>query len=493
MIGRAVAGVFGVALYSLITVALPIIIFLQGNSPEFGGDSSEISYQGFLYLYFVLYFIFNGLLNCYTLEPKRMKFICVKLMRMDAYEYSVATYFTKKLWNIIASLPSVILISLMFGGTAKEGILLCIMAKMFGFFGESIHLLYFHKLRKLLHKNYYIIFPSMILLLAAAYIPVIMKRLYPMDEFLFHPIFVLLVLILGVLGAYYILHYTDYKEGINCSNSLSDIAAINVKEVKKETRFADVKLKEKEFTKEELESDRYKDKKGYDYLNALFFNRHRKQIFQPVLRRLLVIACAIIIGVIGTFFIESFSNKFESILLRIYPLLVFFMYFISTVVQRATKAMFYNCDMSLLHYGFYKKGNVLLHMFWIRLKYLAGLNLLPAIAIALGLWLLTYLNQPQMMMEVLPVMAFVLVLSLFFTVHHVFLYYILQPYTTELGMKSPVYSIVNTIVYFVCWVSIQIEVTPSGFFTIVMAATIIYSLAALFLVYKFAQKTFNVK
>ena len=56
--------------------------------------------------------------------------------------------------------------------------------------------------------------------------------------------------------------------------------------------------------------------------------------------------------------------------------------------------------------------------------------------------------------KVIPLMAGSLLLSAFFCLFHLFMYYITQPYTEEKTVKSPIFSVVNALVIldaiFVC-------------------------------------------
>ena len=87
----------------------------------------------------------------------------------------------------------------------------------------------------------------------------------------------------------------------------------------------------------------------------------------------------------------------------------------------------------------------------------------------------------------------ILLLSVFFSVHYLFLYYVFQPYTTELGIKNPFFNILNTAVYVACYLCLQLDTVPSSFVWIVLTATTVYIIIALVLVYHFAPKTFRVK
>ena len=87
----------------------------------------------------------------------------------------------------------------------------------------------------------------------------------------------------------------------------------------------------------------------------------------------------------------------------------------------------------------------------------------------------------------------ILILSLFFSIHDLFLYYIMQPYTTELNIRNPFFGVINGVVYWVCYLSSRIKTPPTYFVGIVLTTTILYIMVALCSVYKFAPKTFRVK
>ena len=53
-------------------------------------------------------------------------------------------------------------------------------------------------------------------------------------------------------------------------------------------------------------------------------------------------------------------------------------------------------------------------------------------------------------------------LAVFFSVHPLFLYYIFQPYTAQLAVKNPFFGILNWVVYFVCWMCLQVKAAHRG-------------------------------
>ena len=107
-------------------------------------------------------------------------------------------------------------------------------------------------------------------------------------------------------------------------------------------------------------------------------------------------------------------------------------------MEEFVRQWFFNCDISLLKYGYYREADTILKNFKIRLRKLLMLDAVPA-AIICGMILLWTLLCGEILSvwKVIPLMAGSLLLSAFFCLFHLFMYYITQPYTEEKTVKSP--------------------------------------------------------
>lgn len=262
----------------------------------------------------------------------------------------------------------------------------------------------------------------------------------------------------------------------------------------KEARAADAQIQDKDISKEELRSRKYEEKEGYDYLNAIFFERHKRIVSRAVKSRIIIILAVGLIGAVALLFVgEQMKQKTFEAMTQMMPVMVFVMYLESTG-GRICKAMFFNCDISLLKYGYYREADAILKNFKIRLRKLLMLDAVPA-AIICGMILLWTLLCGEILAvwKVIPLMAGSLLLSAFFCLFHLFMYYITQPYTEEKTVKSPIFSVVNALVYFGCYLCLQIQ-TGSWLFTLgVLAVTIIFIPLSYFCVFRFAPKTFKIR
>ena len=87
----------------------------------------------------------------------------------------------------------------------------------------------------------------------------------------------------------------------------------------------------------------------------------------------------------------------------------------------------------------------------------------------------------------------ILSLGVFFATHSLGLYYIFQPYTSDLDTKNPMFKFLNIAMYAVCYGATQIKSTPTWFALLVFGVTVVYSVVMLALVLRRAPNTFRVK
>jgi hypothetical protein len=302
----------------------------------------------------------------------------------------------------------------------------------------------------------------------------------------------LVIVVLGGIAVVYIGKYPNYRSAVDVVTKIDD-PLLDMNRMMKEARVADVQTKEKDFSSEELKDQAFQGKTGYAYLNAIFFSRHKRLLIQPIQRRLIIIGVLFIVAVLIMLISPENSSKYTTYLLGGLPFFVFIMNYTS-IGERVCKAMFYNCDQSLLRYGFYREQAAILDNFKIRLIKLSGFNLIPALAICLACTLLfLFSGEDWGLRDALIFWVTILCLSLFFSVHHLFMYYIFQPYSTELNMKNPFFFIVNSIVIGLSVACIGFPKGSSIFTLVVLVGTIAYMVIALTLVYKFSSRTFRVK
>ena len=243
----------------------------------------------------------------------------------------------------------------------------------------------------------------------------------------------------------------------------------------------------------EFDSNLTSNKKGFAYFHDIFVKRHKKILTEAVKKQAVVIlGIAIIVSIIA-FMNKDFAGRVNGILLTYLPYFVFIMYMLNRGTTM-TQAMFMNCDHSMLTYRIYRTPKVILGLFKERLKTLIIVNLLPTLIIAIALPVLLFITGgTDNVLNYFILFISIIAMSIFFSVHYLVMYYLLQPYNASTEIKSSTYKVVQGITYFVCWYMIQIQLPTVSFGIATIVFCILYCLISLILAYKYAPKTFKLR
>jgi|GEM_PF-2495195 hypothetical protein len=452
-------------------------------------DIANLNKQAVYWQLFILFYLLLALPRSKILEPHRRKFICVKLMRMNARRFVISDYFPQLLWRQLIELILFAVTAHLFGVNILLALFLVTAKNLFAITAEVLQIKYYDKTGDFLHNKTLLNLTYTLIILSIGYYSAFIQY------FVVIPAYIILILgaflwIIGFFSFTFILNYSRFPIALGDANRL-DKLSIDFQSAKKNAAFSRVKLKDKEFTVEELQYDKTNKKEGFAFLNEIFFKRHRRILNGPIIKQAVVITFLFLVGVILSIFIKDFNTEYIAGVKKLFPVFIYVLYMISTG-QKATKAMFYNCDISLLHYGFYKTKDAVLATFTIRAKYLIFANMIPAGLLAVGIILLGAITGGSVQ-PLIPIGVMIIVLSIFFVIHNLFLYYIFQPFTTELNVKNPLYKLFQFITYILCYISLQLKNMSITFLIIVVGLTLIYSIAALITVYRIAPRTFIIK
>lgn len=452
-------------------------------------NATHLNKESLYWQTFILFYLLMSLLKNQILQPDKRKYICVKLMRMNARKYIMADYYPQLIWRQLVELLIFAFLAKLFSVNILLVWFLLLGKNLISILGEVLNIKFFQKTHQFLHNKTAFILISYSVIIFLGYISSITGLILPIQT----PFMVVLGICLCLLGIYsirFIHHYDNFSVALNESNQMDKIN-IDIQKVKNDAQFARVKLKDKEFTQQELHFNQSNKKEGFVFINDIFFKRHKRILNKPIKFQLMIIVTLFVISLIVSQLIDNFHSVYISGIKSIFPIFIFALYIMSTG-QKATKAMFYNCDISLLHFGFYKTKEAVLATFAIRAKHLIISNILPAGLFSLELIVLDFITGGDGI-TLLPVGIMITVLSIFFVIHNLFLYYIFQPYTTDLNVKNPFYKFFNFITYIICYISLQLRDVSTVFLVVVVAATLVYSITALIIVYCFAPRTFVIK
>ena len=486
----SVIGAFvGTFLYFLLMIKLPAN-WIQGFWEKEGIFVDQKAVM--VYLFLIFSFLPGSFLVSNLTEGAKKDYVLLHVMRIPAAQHYRSKMVLKGVKDTIC-----FLVPLLWFGFGAESALFVVSLFFTRYIGHAGILQHYRhsekKGKKVFWKSLGKTFLMFGIILALGYgVAAAVPRLF-FDRYVMAEVVVFLsITLVGMFCFSKVWKYGGYTIFAKKMVSLKDF--LEQDDAVKEARAADVQIQDKDISKEELRSRKYEEKEGYDYLNAIFFERHKRIVSRAVKSRIIIILAVGLIGAVALLFVgEQMKQKTFEAMTQMMPVMVFVMYLESTG-GRICKAMFFNCDISLLKYGYYREADAILKNFKIRLRKLLMLDAVPA-AIICGMLLLWTLLCGEILAvwKVIPLMAGSLLLSAFFCLFHLFMYYITQPYTEEKTVKSPIFSVVNALVYFGCYLCLQIQ-TGSWLFTLgVLAVTIIFIPLSYFCVFRFAPKTFKIR
>lgn len=155
-----------------------------------------------------------------------------------------------------------------------------------------------------------------------------------------------------------------------------------------------------------------------------------------------------------------------------------------------------NLDSVMLTYPFYRQPQVVIKSFFYRFyqsfKYnmVMTLAVFAAVVVAMGI---AGLNIA--LFQIFLFLVTLIALTALFSFHYLFVYYILQPFTIDKELKSPLFSLVNWLLYFIAYMQLNI---PDNWLSyqypvLIIGVTVMYVGIGALLIYRFAPQTFKLK
>lgn len=477
----ALVKIFFAFFKKLAYIFFPIMLPGLFISEKTGTDASIIGFQ----IFFFLSFLGGTLIENILTINKSKDFKNIGIMRLNAKKYYLSNMIFYYIETIICFIFPLMLLRFSF----VEAILIALALISFRIISQAIYLKLIDKKAINLSNNLTYATLIMILPLILAYGLAFLNVTFNFKEFLLDLRILIVILIFGVISFIYLLKFNKYKEVFRKVVSKGEIKEVN--EILIESQFAEVKVDKLKLNESEKDKEESIKKKRYDYLNYKFFKRYNRIFLKPIKIRLIAIGIALITAIISTFFSDEFKKAIPWLLLNSTGVLIFLFYVISTG-EKSAKAFFYNCDSAMLRYKFYREPKDILENFTCRVKMVTLLNIIPAIAIILSYIILLIIAEGNIL-EFIPVFISMITLSVFFVIHHLFLYYIIQPYTAQLTVKSPVYRVISGVVWFLCYFALQMESASIAFTVGIIIVTVIYTALALVAIYKYAPRNFKLK
>ncbi|HEL1811073.1 TPA: hypothetical protein TXY98_000786 [Streptococcus suis] len=228
---------------------------------------------------------------------------------------------------------------------------------------------------------------------------------------------------------------------------------------------------------------------GMTYLNALLFDRYKKVLYKKV--RGWVLSLVVILVALEAFryYLEPFELT-DAVLLRCLPFSFMIMY-VASSGKVVAQMVFVNCDISMLHYPFYREAKTIIAGFNYRFLQICKLNLIFASSLFLTIMAL---GRFAFSLETILLTALLLIsLTALFSFHDLFIYYILQPFTKDMDVSNPLYKFLSGALYWVAYLNTQLDLGSHTYILLVSLAMITYVSIGYWILLKKAPQTFRLK
>lgn len=475
---REIFGILlGKLLYMAVFFAAPLLLIHRELPPEL---------YGHLLVFLTL---IGGIFNNNLLNGGRDAYYAVILLRMDARRYTLSAYGYYLLKTAVGFLAALLVGHLILG----QGLALCLLTPVLvcgvKLLSAGLELRHFHR-RSILprdKKRFSLLQGASVLLLAAAYLPpLLLNRALPSAA-----VYAVCGLAAagGAWGAAYLLRFSGYRR-VYRHLFTADVSLLSGDGPQAAARETQAQYQ----SKLTLDAGPNSRKTGCARFNELFVRRNYRLLMRPARRTAVIAGAALALGCAACLALPEIAAAINGALVPALPMMLLLMYFINRG-NTVTQVLFFNCDSSMLSYRFYRQPRVILGIFAARLKSLTAINLMPTAVIALGLPLLLLCSGgTDTPTDYLVLPLAILAMSVFFSVHYLVLYYLLQPYTAGLENTSFGYRLITGLTYFVCYMiyaNVHGATMAFGIGMIVFAA--VYVAAALLLAYRLAPRTFKLR
>lgn len=468
----------GKLLYMAVFFAAPLLLFR--SEPPAG-------LYGHLLLFLTL---IGGIFNSKLLDAEQDAYYAVFLLRMDARRYALSAYG----YTLLKDFTGFLAAALVVGRLALHAPLaLCLLTPVLlcsvKLTAAGLELRHFTRRDKLAREAKW--FPVLqglgLLLLAAAYLPPMLLGWAIPNGAVYAACG--LFAACGAWGAWVLVRFPSFRRVYRRIFTPDSLALL--------TGDSDPAAKETQAqyqSKLTLDDGPESRKTGCARFNELFMRRNRRLLMRPARRIAAIAAVVLAAGCAACLIFPDAAAAVNELVVQALPGMLLLMYFINRG-STVTQALFFNCDRSMLSYRFYRQPRVILGIFTARLKSLTAINLLPTAVIALGLPMLLLCSggtDTPSDYAVLPLS--ILAMSVFFSVHYLVLYYLLQPYTAGLENSSYAYRIITGLTYVVCYlISANVRGSTAAFGVGVVLFAAVYVAAALLLAYHLAPRTFKLR
>lgn len=302
-------------------------------------------------------------------------------------------------------------------------------------------------------------------------------------KILYNPAFLVLGFLIIFISFKGVLKQNNFDEVIYPRLTINILKTVDNAEI----QFSGVETKDEKILLDEEDFSKYS---GIKYINEIFFKRHDR-VYKKKTRIAFLIKCLIFIAIsIGVFFIPLGENDVE-FFNKGYFVILFVSCYFTFSGNYFIKYCFYNMDYPLMKSNFYRKPEYIMEAMKIRFVKLLKNQSIPFILMMI---MIICINQSyQLGIEHLLIsLASGILGVLFFSLHYLFAYYIIQPFTKDLEIKNPLYNGLTYIIYMSAYLMMSSSIIQYIFVSLIVFSIIYIILGFLGLKY-LAPKRFKLR
>ncbi|WP_433753955.1 hypothetical protein [Paenibacillus amylolyticus] len=468
-------------------LALPILLWTEGS------NTTE-QFTLFLHMYFCISGVMAGMTSAKVLESNKMKYTAVRLMRIAPTKFMRAELFYRYTTFLLYQGIALTLVSMLFDFFIFHALLAVGVITIWRVLSEWIHFSVFRWKGTILVQKTGVMGLVMLLTLTAAYLPLTSLSIPLFGAVILEQWWLVTFISLsGTVAGYILLKHTDFTAAVRAVTNQADpllnreIMMANIQQQMMQAKDNDAA----QYTSSNLHARRQTSlgEQGYEQMHNLLLSRYQHLTQVPFRRRLMAI---IIIGILLSFsaFIVRDHVSLNAVE-RYTPILIMAMLSL-TIGREICKGLFLHCDMQLMRYSFYRKHAK--QHFRLRFRSLLVLNL------KLGVCLATVLSVPLLVLSegsgirtMLLIWVMTMALSVFFSVHHLLVYYVFQPYTISLDTNNPLFTFMNSLISLGFVMAMFVGPALWVLTVVLIVLTVGYLFSAVPLVSKYAPNNFRVK
>lgn len=427
----------GRMIYAAVFLMIPYIIlrsFVFGNTFQY--EETVIN------VFFMMNCVCGSLVNTVILSSSDEDYMMLNVLRINPKEH----YVGELLFKLITDFGLFFVVLWILDIGLVNSLVLVILMTAFRCIGEATSLLIYSRI-PFVYKRITKI--DVILILVCVYFayvnPYMRGKMVSVDAFVFSPVLLGVICSIGMICFIILCTYRQYPRLARKRVQRADVEYAEL--VQARTRIREVEAKQTVTGAAALMTNRHERKKGFSYLNHIFFDRNRKLLMKSPNKRMvwaLLLSCAAIVYALLSS--EEVREEIWAFMGRMDTIWFLVMYLFSCSKQMC-KVMFYNCDKDMMSYSYYTKKSSLMSSFLVRLRYFIFVDLRAAGIICLTACVLTAITgHVGEISRIFPLLLNVVFFSLLFSIYHVGMYHMMQPYDGQMKVKTPMFTVTNIFV-----------------------------------------------